>query len=67
MDTEITMSGTRENVIGLLRLMADEIEAGQHRSDTDFSEHEVADPSVRFTVLADDHQRFATTMRVRRV
>lgn len=63
--SEIVMRGTRENVVGLLRLMADEIETGQHRSSTDFSEHEVADPSVRFTVEVDDHQRLTTTMRVR--
>jgi hypothetical protein len=65
MDDEIVMRGTRENVIGLLRLMADEIEQGSHRSATCFSEHEVADPTVRFVVEVDDRQRLATTMRHR--
>jgi hypothetical protein len=63
--SEITMRGTRTNVIGLLRLMADEIESGERRSATAFSAHPGDDPTHTFVVQVDEVSRTDTTMTVR--
>lgn len=63
--SEITMRGTRFNVVGLLRLMADEIEAGEWRSATGFSARPGEDPTHTFVVQVDEQSRTDTTMTVR--
>lgn len=63
--SQIEMRGTRFNVIGLLRLMADEIEQGERRSATCFAAHPGDDPTHTFVVQVDDVSRTDTTMTVR--
>lgn len=64
--SEVVMRGTRANVIGLLRLMADEIEAGERRSATCFAEAPGWDPTMTLAVEVDESQRGDTTLLVRR-
>jgi hypothetical protein len=52
-------------VIGLLRCMADEIEAGEKRSATCFAAAPGWDPSHTFMVVVDEQQPMDTTMSVR--
>jgi hypothetical protein len=64
----ITMRGSRRNVAGLLRLMADEIEhQGLDRSVTCFATDPSHDPSVTFEAVVDTSQTYSfdTTMEVR--
>jgi hypothetical protein len=65
--TEISIRGTRRNLAGLLRLMADEIDT-DGRSITAFSEQPGWDPTVKVDVWADDSgaRDHDTTVQVRR-
>jgi hypothetical protein len=58
----IYIRGTRENIAGLLRLMADEVEQDGH-SATGFSEHPGEDPWHALTCEEED-QPYDTTMQV---
>lgn len=63
--THVFMRGSRQNVVGLLRVMADEIDAGEQRSATSFAEQPGWDPSHSLTVVVVEDQPHDTTMEVR--
>lgn len=62
--SEVTITGTRENIAGLLRVMADEVSEFGH-SETAFSEEPGWDPSVSIRLLAND-DGMNTCVQVRR-
>lgn len=61
--SEVYITGTRENIAGLLRLMADEVEQ-EGFSATAFSEEPDWDPFVSIRCRAND-DRYNTCVKVR--
>lgn len=60
----IYLRGSRANLAGLLRLMADEIASGEQRSATSFASEPGWDPENSLVVEVVDEQRNDTTMKV---
>lgn len=62
----VVMHGGRDNIVGLLRLMADELEQGLSRSATCFSEDPAWDPTITFELIPDERRAGpgSTTMKV---
>lgn len=63
--SEIVLKGTRPNLAGLLRLMASELEQGEARSATCFSEVPGADPTMTLVCQVAPEQPYDTTLTVR--
>lgn len=62
--SDVIIRGTRENLAGLLTLMARELEAGQASTSTMFSDASGGEPWQKLTVKVDDSQKYDTTMVV---
>lgn len=63
--SSVYLSGSRDNLVALLRLIASEVEGGERVSRTNFCETPGWDPEHSLHVIAVDEQPHDTTMEVR--